>query len=94
MRIFFEEHQYEASSVMDELKDICALQDVDKKISVGYVGYFYNTTIHDCVFILPKVLLCDQKVTMPGGMTSTIEVIANLNKDKKATSPRRARASQ
>ena len=43
------------------LKDIYVLQDVDKKVSVQYVGYFYNPHLHDCVFILPKVLLTDSK---------------------------------
>lgn len=57
MRIIFEEHQYKAADVQDELKEICALQDVEKNISVGYVGYFYNSEVNDCVFILPKVLL-------------------------------------
>ena len=72
MRIIFEEHQYKASDVKDDLKDICALQDVDKKISVSYVGYFYNSKVKDCVFILPKVLLTDKKVD-----GKTIEVLAN-----------------
>lgn len=61
MRIIFEEHQYHASEVQDVLADICALQDVDKMVSVNYVGYYYNSRLHDCVFILPKVLLTDKK---------------------------------
>lgn len=74
MRIFFEQHPYEASYVKDDLKDICALQDVEKKISVGYVGYFYSPEAKDCVFILPKVLLEDRKDE--GG--KPIEVVANI----------------
>lgn len=73
MRIFFEEHQYQADDVKNDLKDICALQDVDKKISVSYVGYFYNTAVKDCVFILPKVLLTDKKIN-----GETIEIVANV----------------
>ena len=30
-------------------------------VSVNYVGYFYNSRLNDCVFILPKVLLTDKK---------------------------------
>jgi hypothetical protein len=59
MYILFEEHQYESSAVEKILKDIYVLQDVDKKVSVQYVGYFYNPQLRDCVFILPKVLLKD-----------------------------------
>ena len=61
MRIIFEEHQYKASDVQDVLADICTLQDVEKMVSVNYVGYFYNSRLNDCVFILPKVLLSDKK---------------------------------
>lgn len=60
MRIIFEEHQYEAAKVQVVLKDISTLQDVEQKISVSYVGYYYNPSIGDCVFILPKVLLTDK----------------------------------
>ena len=60
MYILFEEHQYDSSLVENILKDIYVLQDVDKKVSVQYVGYFYNPHLHDCVFILPKVLLKDE----------------------------------
>lgn len=60
MYILFEEHQYDSNLVEKILKDIYVLQDVDKKVSVQYVGYFYNPHLHDCVFILPKVLLKDE----------------------------------
>ena len=73
MHIIFEEHQYQASDVNDALKDISTLQDVDKKISVSYVGYFYNVHLQDCVFILPKVLLTDMDVD-----GKSIEVLANV----------------
>ena len=61
MYILFEEHQYESHLVEKVLKDIYVLQDVDKKVSVQYVGYFYNPHLRDCVFILPKVLLTEQE---------------------------------
>ena len=60
MHIIFEEHQYEVAKVQRVLDGITTLQDVEQKISVGYVGYYYNPTIEDCVFILPKVLLTDK----------------------------------
>ena len=55
MRIIFEEHQYEVAKVQKVLEGITTLQDVEQKISVGYVGYYFNPTIEDCVFILPRV---------------------------------------
>ena len=61
MYILFEEHQYESRLVEKILKDIYVLQDVDKKVSVQYVGYFYNPHLQDCVFILPKVLLTERE---------------------------------
>ena len=60
MRIIFEEHQYEVAKVQKVLEGITTLQDVEQKISVSYVGYYYNPGIGDCVFILPKVLLTDK----------------------------------
>lgn len=61
MRILIEEHQYPASLVDPILDGITNLRNVDGKVSVNCVGYFYNPTLKDCVFILPKVL-------MEGGM--------------------------
>lgn len=72
MYILFEEHQYDSHLVGNILKDIYVLQDVDKKVSVQYVGYFYNPHLHDCVFILPKVLLTEQE-TLVGIKQATDE---------------------
>lgn len=79
MYILFEEHQYESHRVETILKDIYVLQDVDKKVSVQYVGYFYNPHLHDCVFILPKVLLTEQEtlvgMELPSGEAVTPEMV-------------------
>jgi len=59
MHILIEEHKYPAETVHKILDGITSLRDIDGMISVNYVGYFYNPTLKDCVFILPKVLLED-----------------------------------
>lgn len=83
MRIIFEDHQYQATDVvLETLKDISTLQDVEKKVSISYVGYYYNSTIGDCVFILPKVLLTDIAIE-EDGKKRTIEVLANIETSKK-----------
>lgn len=79
MRILFEHHPYQSSDVERELKGIYDLQDVDKRISVSYVGYFYNPDIKDCVFILPKVLLKDENIIIDGKETK-VEVVAGVPK--------------
>ncbi len=60
MRILIEEYQYDVASVKDVLHGIDALESIEGKVSIHYVGYYYNTLLRDCVFILPKVLLKDQ----------------------------------
>ena len=59
MRILIEEYQYEYEDVYDVLKGLGVLQDVEGKVSLSYVGYYFNDNpdVNDCVFILPKVLL-------------------------------------
>lgn len=57
MRILVEEYKYNAALVCDVLDGIDALQNVEGKVSLSYVGYFYNTKLNDTVFILPKVLM-------------------------------------
>ena len=59
MRILIEEYQYDVGDVRDVLEGMDALENVEGKVSVHYVGYFYNVSQGDCVFILPKVLLRD-----------------------------------
>lgn len=57
MKILIEEYQYDAALVRDVLFGIDALQNVEGKVSLSYVGYFYNPKLNDTVFILPKVLM-------------------------------------
>lgn len=59
MRILIEEYQYDYEDVANALKGLGLLQDVEGKVSLSYVGYYFNPDpdVNDCVFILPKVLL-------------------------------------
>ena len=57
MRILIEEYQYEVADVKDILHGIDPLTNIEGKVSIHYVGYYYNSLLRDCVFILPKVLL-------------------------------------
>ncbi len=59
MRILIEGYQYDVTKVKDILYGIDALENVEGRVSIHYVGYYYNTRLRDCVFILPKVLLKD-----------------------------------
>ena len=79
MRILIEEYPYEAAVVKDILHGIDALENVEGRVSIHYVGYYYNTLLKDCVFILPKVLLKDGKELVFGKYTP--EAIVNLDAD-------------
>ena len=57
MRILIEEYQYEVADAKDILHGIDPLTNIEGKVSIHYVGYYYNSLLRDCVFILPKVLL-------------------------------------
>lgn len=81
MYILLEEHQYEASQVKDVLDGIDALQNVDGKVSINYVGYYYNTKLRDCVFLLPKVLLKDVENTEKVFGFYTPESIIQIDND-------------
>ena len=59
MRILIEEYRYDVARVKNVLHGIDALENVEGQVSIHYVGYFFNTLLRDCVFILPKVLLKD-----------------------------------
>ena len=60
MHIIIEEHQYPIGVIGKTLDGISNLRDVNGMVSVNYVGYYYNPTLKDCVFILPKVLMEDK----------------------------------
>ena len=59
MRILIEDYQYNVTEIKNILQSIDALENVEGRVSIHYVGYYYNTLLKDCVFILPKVLLKD-----------------------------------
>ena len=42
MRILIEEYQYEYEDVYDVLKGLGVLQDVEGKVCLSYVGYYFN----------------------------------------------------
>ena len=57
MKIIIEEYPYKATDVRHVLEGLSFLENVRGEVSVSYVGYFFNTYLNDCVFVLPKVLL-------------------------------------
>ena len=85
MRVLIEEYKYQAADVKDILHGINALENIEGYVSLNYVGYFYNTELRDCVFILPKVLLetIDKKDLVFGKYPP--EEILNIDTNKAAT---------
>ena len=59
MKLLIEEYQYDVADVVNVRDGLFTLQDVDRKVAVSYVGYYYNPheKVRDVVFILPKVLI-------------------------------------
>jgi len=59
MRVIIEGYSYhtEKTKVLEVLDGLTTLENVKHEVCVKYVGYYYNPTINDCVFILPKVLV-------------------------------------
>lgn len=58
MRILIENYSYDTPNVYDVIGNIGAIS-FEGKTSIPYVGYYYNSRLKDCVFILPKVLFKD-----------------------------------
>lgn len=81
MRILIEEYSYDLNQC-PVLKETLHGLGLDwnttrtGKVSLSYVGYFYNPKINDCVFILPKVLLKEgkkiDKNSKDGGQDDTV----------------------
>lgn len=85
MRVLIEEYKYQAADVKYILHGINALENIEGYVSLNYVGYFYNTELRDCVFILPKVLLetIDKKDLVFGKYPP--EEILNIDTNKAVT---------
>ena len=62
MKLLIEEYQYNVADVENVLDGLFTLQDVEQKVAVSYVGYYYNPheKVRDVVFILPKVLIDEE----------------------------------
>ena len=62
MKLLIEEYRYNVFDVVNVLDGLFTLQDVKQKVSVSYVGYYYNPheKVRDVVFILPKVLIDEE----------------------------------
>ena len=89
MRILIEEYQYDVIKVKDIVRGIDALENVEGRVSIHYVGYYYNTLLKDCVFILPKVLLKDVDGQELAFGKYRPEDIADLSKDSPLTQTER-----
>lgn len=85
MRVLIEEYQYNVADVKDVLHGIDALENIQGKVSIHYVGYYYNTLLKDCVFILPKVLLKDSNGKELVFGKYEPESISNLNENNPLT---------
>lgn len=59
MRLLIEGYQYDATDVRDVPQDLKPLER-NGKVSFHYVGYYYDVSQGDFVFILPKVMLKDK----------------------------------
>lgn len=57
MKLIVEGYPYEPQKVEKILQGIEAPKSKDGLVRNGYVGYFYNKQIDDCVFFLPKVVI-------------------------------------
>lgn len=59
MRILVERFRYRGSCAREALGALAAFEGADGCFEVDLVGYFYNASIADFVFILPKVVLTE-----------------------------------
>lgn len=88
MRILIEEYQYTLTDELRQhdleciLKELGGFENVEGKISVNYVGYYYSAELKDCVFILPKVLITvgENKKELAFGEHRPEDII-NIDKD-------------
>ncbi|MCQ2360460.1 MAG: restriction endonuclease [Paludibacteraceae bacterium] len=88
MRILIEEYQYiltdhdRQHDLKCILKELGGFENIEGRVSVNYVGYYYSPELKDCVFILPKVLLSidENKNELVFGKHSPEDII-NIDED-------------
>lgn len=64
MKLIVEGYPYEPQKVEKVLQGIEAPKSKDGLVRNGYVGYFYNKQIDDCVFFLPKVVINEKHLLL------------------------------
>ena len=63
--------------------ELGSFENVEGKVSINYVGYYYSAELKDCVFILPKVLITvgENKQELAFGEHRPEDII-NIDKDR------------
>ena len=63
MKILFEEHHYVRHSLPDSIRalDESLFNQLTDAVKVDCVGYYFDAKLNDCVLILPKVLIREEK---------------------------------
>ena len=82
MHILIEEYRYPSYLVKDILDGITNYRDVEGMVSIEYVGYYFNPTLNDCVFILPKVLLDNNNLVFGKSPLDIIDLEKNEKLDE------------
>lgn len=54
MRILIEEYQYEVAAIKDVLYGIDPLTNIEGKVSIHYVGYYYNSLLKIAYLFFPR----------------------------------------
>lgn len=64
-------------------KELGSFENVEGKVSINYVGYYYSAELKDCVFILPTVLITvgENKQELAFGEHRPEDII-NIDKDR------------
>lgn len=64
MKLYFEEYSYPINSLRDNIADEVNLSYAHGSgtAKIPYVGYFFNASINDTVFILPKVFISENQL--------------------------------
>lgn len=73
MKLIVEGFPYNSAEVQELLADFHPLEK-DGIIRMDYIGYFYSSTINDCIFFLPKVIV-DQDNHILGRHCSPTDVL-------------------